>query len=65
MKNEHQTTTFIEKDHENQAKSERSGLISLGRKFLDCIHAQLKIQVTGLQRATEIELNPDISVITR
>ena len=46
-------------------KTERSGWIPVGRKFLDCIHAQLKTQVTGLQNATEIKLNPEISVITR
>jgi hypothetical protein len=63
--NEHQATTLIEKDHKNTVKPERSGLIPVGRKFLDCIHAQLKIQVTGLQNATEIKLNPEISVITR
>ncbi len=45
--------------------AERSGIIPVGRKFLDFIHAQLKIQVTGLQNATEIKLNPEISVITR
>ena len=65
MKNEHQATTLIEKDHKNTVKPERSCLIPVGRKFLDCIHAQLKIQVTGLQNAAEIKLNPEVSVITR
>ncbi len=49
-------------------KPERSGLIPVGRKFLDFIHTQLKIQktgVTGLQNAIEIKLNPEISIITR
>ncbi len=37
----------------------------MGRKILDFIHAELKNQVMGLQLATEIELYPEISVITR
>jgi len=40
-------------------------LISLGRKVLDFIYAELKNQVIGLQLATEIELYPENSVITR
>ncbi len=64
MKIEHQATILIEKDHKNTVKPERSGWIPVGRKFLNCIHAQLKNQVTGLQNATEIKLNPEISVIT-
>jgi hypothetical protein len=68
MKNEHQATTLIENDHKNTVNPERSCLIPVGRKFFDCIHAQLKIQVTGvtgLQNAAEIKLNPEISIITR
>ena len=64
VKQNEKWTSGIEKDHKNTVKPERSCLISIGRKFLDCIHAQLKIQVTGLQNATEIKLNPEISVIT-
>ncbi len=37
----------------------------MGRKILDFIDAALKNQVIGLQLATEIELYPEISVITR
>jgi hypothetical protein len=37
----------------------------LGRKILDFIDAELKNQVIGLQLATEIELYPENSVITR
>ena len=37
----------------------------MGRKILDFIDAELKNQVIGLQLATEIELYPEISVITR
>ena len=39
--------------------------MSLGRKILDFIHAELKNQVIGLQLATEIKLYPENSVITR
>ena len=42
-----------------------SGSFSLGRKILDFIDAELKNQLIGLQLATEIELYPEISVITR
>ena len=42
-----------------------SGSFSLGRKILDFIDAELKNQVIGLQLATEIELYPETSVITR
>ena len=37
----------------------------MGRKILDFIDAELKNQVIGLQLATEIELYPENSVITR
>ena len=37
----------------------------MGRKILDFIDAELKNQVILLQLATEIELYPEISVITR
>ncbi len=37
----------------------------MGRKILDFIDAGLKNQVIGLQLATEIELYPENSVITR
>ena len=37
----------------------------MGRKILDFIDAELKNQVLGLQLATEIELYPENSVITR
>ncbi len=37
----------------------------MGRKTLNFIDAELKNQVTGLQLATEIELYPEISAITR
>jgi hypothetical protein len=37
----------------------------LGRKILDFIDAELKNQVIGLQLATEMELYPENSVITR
>ena len=37
----------------------------MGRKILDFVDAELKNQGIGLQLATEIELYPEISVITR
>jgi hypothetical protein len=37
----------------------------LGRKILDFIDTELKNQGIGLQLATEIELYPENSVITR
>jgi hypothetical protein len=40
-------------------------LIFIARKFFDFIDAELKNQVIGLQLATEIELYPVISFITR
>ena len=48
-----------------KAEEKMSGSFSLGRKILDFIDAELKNQVTGLQLATEIELYPENSVITR
>ena len=48
-----------------KAEKESSGSFSLGRKILDFIDAELKNQVIGLQLATEIELYPKNSVITR
>ncbi len=48
-----------------KAELKNSGSFSLGRKILDFIDAELKNQVIGLQLATEIELYPENSVITR
>jgi hypothetical protein len=42
-----------------------SGSFSLGRKILYYIDAELNNQVIGMQLATEIELYPEISFITR
>ena len=48
-----------------EGRKRKFWLISLGRKILDFIDAELKNQVTGLQLATEIDLYPENSVITR
>ena len=48
-----------------KAEKESSGSCTLGRKILDFIDAELKNQVIGLKLATEIELYPENSVITR
>ena len=48
-----------------KADTERSVSFSLKWKFLDFIDAVLKNQVIGLQLPKEIELYPEISVITR
>ena len=48
-----------------KAEKESSGSFSLGRNILDFIDAELRNQVIGLQLATEIELYPENSVITR
>ena len=48
-----------------KAELKSTGSFSLGRKVLDFIDAELKNQVIGLHLATEIELYPENSVITR
>jgi hypothetical protein len=56
---------IILKNYMLKAEKESSGSFSLGRKILDYIEAELKNQVIGMQLATEIELYPENSFITR
>jgi hypothetical protein len=47
-----------------KAGTESSGSFSLERTFIYFIDAKIKNQEIGLQLATEIELHPEISIIT-